>query len=88
MVREVVVGEAEGATLGDMEVAHQLESNDGTRKRLWRCHDDALVESVLMPYNDRRRTASTTWGRTRDQLGTPPRRSPTERTCRPSACPE
>lgn len=45
------------ATLGEMEVAHEVHSRDGTRKRLWRCHDGALIESVLMPYDDRRRTA-------------------------------
>ena len=47
----------EHTTLGEMSVAHQQESNDGTRKRLWQCHDDALIESVLMPYADNRRTA-------------------------------
>ena len=47
----------EHATLGEMRIAHQQESKDGTRKRLWRCHDDALIESVLMPYSDKRRTA-------------------------------
>ena len=48
---------ASEATLGEMVVAHQQISNDGTTKRLWRCHDGALIESVLMPYNDNRRTA-------------------------------
>ena len=48
---------AEHTTLGEMSVAHQQESSDGTRKRLWQCHDDALIESVLMPYADNRRTA-------------------------------
>jgi len=48
---------SEHTTLGEMVVAHQQESRDGTRKRLWRCADGALIESVLMPYADRRRTA-------------------------------
>ena len=47
----------EHVTLGGMEVAHEQQSKDGTQKRLWRCHDDALIESVLMPYDTRRRTA-------------------------------
>ena len=45
------------AMLGEMEVAHEVHSRDGTRKRLWRCHDGALIESVLMPYDSGRRTA-------------------------------
>ena len=35
----------------------EARGGDGTRKRLWRCDDGALIESVLMPYNDGRRTA-------------------------------
>ncbi len=48
---------AEHTSLGSLDVAHQQESRDGTRKRLWRCADGALIESVLMPYDDARRTA-------------------------------
>ena len=44
-------------TLGEMEIAHEQQSKDGTQKRLWRCHDESLIESVLMPYSDNRRTA-------------------------------
>ena len=40
-----------------MEVATEQESRDGTRKRLLRLHDGRLIESVLMPYADNRRTA-------------------------------
>jgi 23S rRNA (adenine2503-C2)-methyltransferase len=47
----------EQATLGSLEVAAEQVSCDGTRKRLWRCTDDSLIESVLMPYDTRRRTA-------------------------------
>ena len=42
---------------GSMEVATEQESRDGTRKRLLRLHDGKLIESVLMPYSDNRRTA-------------------------------
>ena len=45
------------ATLGELETAKEIDSRDGTRKRLWRCHDGSLIESVLMPYRDNRRTA-------------------------------
>ena len=45
------------AACGTMEISHERVSGDGTRKRLWRCDDGALIESVLMPYNDGRRTA-------------------------------
>ena len=50
-------GLGERATLGSMQVAAEQVSQDGTRKRLWRCTDDSLIESVLMPYDTRRRTA-------------------------------
>ena len=43
------------AACGTMEISHERVSGDGTRKRLWRCDDGALIESVLMPYNDGRR---------------------------------
>ena len=45
------------AACGTMEISQERVSGDGTRKRLWRCDDGALIESVLMPYNDGRRTA-------------------------------
>ena len=33
-------------------VSRRSAERDGTRKRLWRCDDGALIESVLMPYNE------------------------------------
>ncbi len=45
------------ATLGDMVVAARQRSRDGTEKRLYRLRDGQLIESVLMPYEDRRWTA-------------------------------
>lgn len=45
------------ARVGDMNVQDEQQSRDGTRKRLWRLHDGQLIESVLMPYKDNRRTA-------------------------------
>ena len=47
----------EHASFGELEVAQEQVSKDGTRKRLWRCHDGSLIESVLMPYQTGRRTA-------------------------------
>ena len=47
----------EEATLGTLSLATERESADGTVKRLWRLSDGQLVESVLMPYRDGRRTA-------------------------------
>lgn len=44
-------------TLGSLEIAAQEESGDGTIKRLYRLHDGQLIESVLMEYDDDRRTA-------------------------------
>lgn len=35
----------------------EQRSHDGTIKRLYRLHDGQLIESVLMPYDDNRRTA-------------------------------
>ncbi len=48
---------AEGATLGTLEVAAEQVSRDGTIKRVYRLSDGQLIESVLMPYRDGRRTA-------------------------------
>ncbi len=45
------------ATLGGLSVAAEQVSRDGTTKRLLRLADGQLVESVLMPYRDGRRTA-------------------------------
>jgi 23S rRNA (adenine2503-C2)-methyltransferase len=45
------------ATLGTLQVAAEQRSADGTIKRLYRLHDGRHVESVLMPYDDGRRTA-------------------------------
>jgi 23S rRNA (adenine2503-C2)-methyltransferase len=45
------------ATLGQLELVTEQSSRDGTVKRLYRLHDGQLIESVLMPYDDERRTA-------------------------------
>ena len=42
---------------GTLSVDMEQVSKDGTCKRLYRLHDNKLVESVLMPYRDGRRTA-------------------------------
>lgn len=44
-------------TLGTLEIAAERSSKDGTVKRLYRLPDGQLIESVLMPYDDDRRTA-------------------------------
>ena len=43
--------------LGVLEVAAEQSSKDGTVKRLYKLADGQLIESVLMPYDDDRRTA-------------------------------
>jgi 23S rRNA (adenine2503-C2)-methyltransferase len=43
--------------LGTLETVAERTSHDGTIKRLYRLHDGQLIESVLMPYDDDRRTA-------------------------------
>ena len=43
--------------IGTASVDIEQSSEDGTRKRLYRLPDGALIESVLMPYRDGRRTA-------------------------------
>lgn len=48
---------AERAVAGAAEVAAEQQSKDGTIKRLYRLPDDKLIEAVLMPYADGRRTA-------------------------------
>lgn len=45
------------ATLGTLEISTEQESRDGTVKRLYALPDGQLIESVLMPYKDGRRTA-------------------------------
>ncbi|MCA9572617.1 MAG: 23S rRNA (adenine(2503)-C(2))-methyltransferase RlmN, partial [Myxococcales bacterium] len=45
------------ATLTGLAVAREQTSRDGTVKRLYRLADGQLVETVLMPYKDGRRTA-------------------------------
>lgn len=45
------------AVLGTLETVTEQSSNDGTVKRLYRLHDGQLIEAVLMPYSDHRRTA-------------------------------
>jgi 23S rRNA (adenine2503-C2)-methyltransferase len=44
-------------TLGTLQLETEQESHDGTLKRLYRLPDGQLIESVLMPYDDDRRTA-------------------------------
>ena len=42
---------------GTLRIDMEQVSKDGTCKRLYRLHDNKLIESVLMPYRDGRRTA-------------------------------
>lgn len=44
-------------TLGVLALEAEENSADGTIKRLYRLHDGQLIESVLMEYDDERRTA-------------------------------
>ena len=44
-------------TLGSLTMETEQTSTDGTVKRLYRLADDQLIESVLMEYDDDRRTA-------------------------------
>jgi len=43
--------------LGTLNTVLEQSSKDGTTKRLYRLPDGQLIESVLMPYDDHRRTA-------------------------------
>jgi len=43
--------------LGSLTLSLSQSSGDGTEKRLYRLSDGQLIESVLMPYDDDRRTA-------------------------------
>lgn len=45
------------ATLGTLELAAEQVSRDGTRKRAYTAAGTGLIEAVLMPYADGRRTA-------------------------------
>mmetsp|Transcript_55979 Transcript_55979/g.121864 ORF Transcript_55979/g.121864 Transcript_55979/m.121864 type:complete len:427 (-) Transcript_55979:353-1633(-) len=47
----------EEISLGSMQIEEEQISRDGTQKRLWRLADGQLIESVLMPYDTKRRTA-------------------------------
>ena len=42
---------------GTLEIALEQVSKDGTYKRAYRLTDGQIIESVLMPYEDGRRTA-------------------------------
>jgi 23S rRNA (adenine2503-C2)-methyltransferase len=44
-------------SLGALQLAAEQSSQDGTVKRLYQLHDGQFIESVLMPYDDDRRTA-------------------------------
>ena len=48
---------ADGATIGTLSQVVEQQSQDGTQKRLYKLLDGHLIESVLMPYRDGRRTA-------------------------------
>ncbi|EKX49674.1 hypothetical protein GUITHDRAFT_85651 [Guillardia theta CCMP2712] len=48
---------AEKAVLGNLEIAVEQVSKDGTIKRAYKLKDGQMIESVLMPYDDGRRTA-------------------------------
>lgn len=43
--------------IGSLELVVEQVSKDGTRKRAYALHDGQVIESVLMPYADGRRTA-------------------------------
>lgn len=48
---------SEKATIGTLTLSAEQSSRDGTTKRLYQLPDGQLIESVLMPYDDDRRTA-------------------------------
>lgn len=48
---------AEASTIGTLTEVVEQCSADGTQKRLYRLPDGPLIETVLMPYRDGRRTA-------------------------------
>lgn len=43
--------------IGSLSIAAQQQSVDGTVKRAYSLSDGQQIESVMMPYNDGRRTA-------------------------------
>ncbi|KAL7532114.1 hypothetical protein ACHAXR_004443, partial [Thalassiosira sp. AJA248-18] len=47
----------ERATIGSLHLEIEQISTDGTKKRAYKLHDGQMIESVLMPYEDGRRTA-------------------------------
>lgn len=47
----------ENFSFGDLKLAFQQVSKDGTIKRAYELKDGQIIESVLMPYEDGRRTA-------------------------------
>jgi 23S rRNA (adenine2503-C2)-methyltransferase len=47
----------ERTTIGSLHLEVEQISNDGTKKRAYKLHDGQMIESVLMPYEDGRRTA-------------------------------
>lgn len=47
----------EETTLGTLKISSEQVSKDGTIKRAYQLPDGQLIESVLMPYEDGRRTA-------------------------------
>lgn len=55
--RSLISRLSDTAVLGELELAAQQISRDGTDKRLYRLSDGQLIESVLMPYDDNRQTA-------------------------------
>lgn len=55
--RATIAKLSESARLGELDMAAQRLSRDGTEKRLYRLPDGQLIESVLMPYDDGRQTA-------------------------------
>lgn len=48
---------SEAFVFGSLQIASEQVSKDGTMKRAYQLHDKQLIESVLMPYEDGRRTA-------------------------------
>ncbi|MCL4252555.1 MAG: 23S rRNA (adenine(2503)-C(2))-methyltransferase RlmN [Anaerolineae bacterium] len=48
---------SEKATIGTLTISVEQSSRDGTTKRLYQLPDGQLIEAVLMPYDDDRRTA-------------------------------
>ncbi|MCU0499813.1 MAG: 23S rRNA (adenine(2503)-C(2))-methyltransferase RlmN [Anaerolineae bacterium] len=48
---------ASETSLGALQLVTEKQSKDGTIKRLYQLPDGQLIESVLMPYDDDRRTA-------------------------------